>query len=368
MQDEAVRAALASGAWREKKDPKSGRTYYVNAQTRTSVWNLAKELAKIPQQQQQEQTKEKSQNIAAELQEQAKRWQEEEAALMQHITDLEREKVRLESEISVLLGPTETEATALREEEKWLRDAKHSLEVVVAEELQKQREQTVELQQLQAHVEKLRLKRKQELEAFESLRKRLTLLQQEHAEALADLRREEDAHASLEEEHRNETRQLENALRAEARVKELIKMRAAEVDRMKAELKAVCERKAELQQHHQRLSEEVADGSMGAATDALQEGASPVSPLLLSRLQREVARRKKSLQQLKQHQRVGEEAEWMRCESAELRRVAASAEREAKQMALFLAELRAQVQVVAPLVEAVARDVQQLVAESGTYR
>jgi hypothetical protein len=40
----AVRKALESGEWAEKKDPKSGRSYYVQRETKKTVWDLEKEL------------------------------------------------------------------------------------------------------------------------------------------------------------------------------------------------------------------------------------------------------------------------------------------------------------------------------------
>ncbi|KAF8301785.1 hypothetical protein TcYC6_0050980 [Trypanosoma cruzi] len=372
MQDEAVRAALESGVWREKKDPKSGKTYYVNVQTRVSVWNLAKELARLQQQQkfteEMELRKQKKlRSLAEERQAQAKKWQEEEEALMQRMAELEREKARLESEITILQGPTEVEAASLQEEQSRLLDVKQSLELIVSEELRKRRESAAELQQLQARLEALRQERQEELGMFESLRKRLEQLRQEHAEALADLQREEAVEESLREELQREERQLEDALHEEVRLKELLKMREDEVDRMKAELKAVCQRKAELQQQHQRLLEEVAESAMGAAEDTLQEPP-PSSSLLLSHLQREVANRKKSLRHLMQQQRLAKEAEWMEAESAELRRFTALAEREAQRLAQFSRELSDQVRAVTPLLEAVKHDVQQLEEEMEELR
>lgn len=43
-----VKEALASGEWEEKKDPKTGRTYYVNRKTKKTTWDLAKELSQQP--------------------------------------------------------------------------------------------------------------------------------------------------------------------------------------------------------------------------------------------------------------------------------------------------------------------------------
>ncbi|ESL10078.1 hypothetical protein TRSC58_02193 [Trypanosoma rangeli SC58] len=367
MQEEAVRAALESGAWREKKDPKSGRTYYINAQTHVSVWNLAKELAK-PQQRQtsaEEATLSKLkslQSLGAERQAQAKQWQAEEEALMQRVTELEREKARLESEITIMRGSTEVEATALQEEQKRLQDAKQSLEVVVSEELRKREEKTAELHQLQARLAKLRQERQEELAVFESLRKRLEKLREEHAEVLAELRHEEVVEESLQDELQREERELKDALREEARLKEFLKLREAEVDRMKAELKSVCQRRAAQQQQHQRLAEEVTASAMGAAEDTVGESSVSSSPLL-SRLQREVATQKRNLQRLRKQQRLGAEAEWMDAESADLRRFTALTEREVQRLARFLGELSDQTRAVTPLLEAIKREVRQLEEE-----
>ena len=43
--DDPVAKALESGDWHEKKDEKSGRTYYYNSKTKETTWNLAKKLA-----------------------------------------------------------------------------------------------------------------------------------------------------------------------------------------------------------------------------------------------------------------------------------------------------------------------------------
>ncbi|RNF25871.1 uncharacterized protein Tco025E_01876 [Trypanosoma conorhini] len=365
MQDEAVRAALESGAWREKKDPKSGRTYYVNARTRVSVWNLARELSK-PQQRQPSageaalSNQRNLQKLAAERQAQARQWQAEEEALVQRVTELEREKAQLESEVTILQGPTEAEAAALQEEQSRLQDAKQSLEVVVSEELRKRREATAELQRLQARLAARREERREELVVLESLRKRLEHLREEHAEALADLRREEAAEESLQDGLQREERQLEDALREEARLKEFLKLRENEVDRMKAALKAVCQRRAALQQQHQQLADEVAQGAVGAAAEDAAGGPPGFSPRLLSRLQRGVAARKTQLQHLRRQQRLGSEAGWMEAETAELRRVTALTERDVRRLAEFSRELSEQLRAVAPVLEAVKREVQQL--------
>eukprot|EP00760_Papus_ankaliazontas_P033504 PhM_4_TR6365/c0_g1_i1/m.100584 len=42
-----AKRALSSGEWREMKDPKSGRPYYVNVKTKQTTWDLAAELAKV---------------------------------------------------------------------------------------------------------------------------------------------------------------------------------------------------------------------------------------------------------------------------------------------------------------------------------
>ncbi|RNF05093.1 hypothetical protein TraAM80_04740 [Trypanosoma rangeli] len=367
MQEEAVRAALESGAWREKKDPKSGRTYYTNAQTRVSVWNLAKELAK-PQQRQtsaEEATLSKLkslQSLGDERKAQAKQWQAEEEALMQLVTELEREKAQLESEITIMRGPTEAEAAALQEEQKRLQDAKQSFEVVVSEELRKQEEKTAELHQLQARLVTLRQERQEELEVFESLSKRLGKLREEHAEVLTDLRHEEAVEESLQDELQREERELEDALREEARLKEFLKLREDEVDRMKAELKSVCQRRAAQQQQYQRLVEEVAGGEMEAAEDTVGEpsGSSSLRPC---HLQREVATQKRNLQRLRKQQHLGTEAEWMDAESAELRRFTALTEREVQRLAQFSRELSDQTRAVTPLLEAIKREVRQLEEE-----
>ena len=44
----AAKKALADGVWVEKKDPKSGKAYYMNKATKRTTWDLDKELAKAP--------------------------------------------------------------------------------------------------------------------------------------------------------------------------------------------------------------------------------------------------------------------------------------------------------------------------------
>ena len=47
--DAAVRTALAAGEWAERKDPKTGKSYFVNNTTKKTTWDLAKELASTGQ-------------------------------------------------------------------------------------------------------------------------------------------------------------------------------------------------------------------------------------------------------------------------------------------------------------------------------
>ena len=44
IQPDVVGAAIASGDWIVRKDPRSGREYYVNAASKKTVWDLHKEL------------------------------------------------------------------------------------------------------------------------------------------------------------------------------------------------------------------------------------------------------------------------------------------------------------------------------------
>ncbi|ORC87337.1 uncharacterized protein TM35_000221360 [Trypanosoma theileri] len=369
MSSDAVRAALESGLWREKKDQKSGRSYFVNTQTRVSVWDLARELARSQPTTKTTTAKTKgkdtAESLTAERKEQARRWQQQESNLTERVMALEREKVRLESEITVLQEPARAEAEVLQEQHQQLCDAKKSLEAIMASDLQLRREKTMELQQLQTKLDTLRLNRQQELEAFAVLKKRLAQLQQEHAEAVVDLEREENLIETLREEHNREERLLEDAIQEEARLKEFMKIRSGEVDRMKAELKGLCQRKAELQQYHQQLAAEMAEDVKDINEDRSQEGLSSSMPLL-SHLQDEVSRRRKSLQQLKQKQHLVNEAEWMEVESAELQHLRASTNAEVRQLALFTKELSDQVRVVLPLVESIKRDVEKLMEELET--
>ena len=43
-----VAAALAAGTWKEKTDPKNGKTYYYNPTTKETCWDLAKQLGATP--------------------------------------------------------------------------------------------------------------------------------------------------------------------------------------------------------------------------------------------------------------------------------------------------------------------------------
>ena len=223
--EDPVKKALESGEWKAKKDPKSGRTFYVHVQTRRSTWNLAKELAKIASESSGKKTIDglQAEEIAA-AEERAKINREErqqkmqaraqaEMKLREEIDRIEQNNQVLELEISNLRGPVRSEAAQVEELKRILADHEVSLQDVESELTEKRDQKSNDLLKLQNRIAILEAQLESEDQFHASVQQRYNQMSAERMELKSDLSREESVSLSLQAQIR-ETETKTQQLRA----------------------------------------------------------------------------------------------------------------------------------------------------------
>lgn len=229
--EDLVKKALESGEWKAKKDDKTGRVFYTHTQTRRSVWNLAKELAKAPAEAAAGGKKNidglQAEEIAA-AEERLKQAREErqqkmqtraavEMKLREEIERIEQNNQVLEMEISNLRGPVQAEAAQVEELKRILADHEVSLREVEDEMTTKRDQKNNDLLKLQNKIAILEAQLESEDQFRNSVQKRYDRMSVESLELKRDLSIEEEVSLSLQAQIR-ETELKSHQLRSKLQI------------------------------------------------------------------------------------------------------------------------------------------------------
>ena len=203
MSADPVAAALASGEWKAKNDPRSGRTFYVHSHTKRSVWNLQKELAKAQtadggkttidglQADEIQAAEERAQTTREERQAKLQARASAELKLREDIERLEQGNHAHEMEIANLTGPVQAEAAQIEELTRILADHRVSLRGVESELTVKREQKNAELLHLQSRIAMMEARLESEEKFRSSIKARYDKMLGESLELKTDLSREE---------------------------------------------------------------------------------------------------------------------------------------------------------------------------------
>lgn len=363
--EERIAEALASGIWKERVAP-SGKKYYVNAKTKKSVWQtqFAKELEAD------EASKSKdiaspsspaagstvlSKELREERLEKARRRQEEESQLNISIAQLERQKIKLENELSILQGPIEAEAAAIEDLKKQLSDQKQSVDTVAKEVAVRRKEKLAELQAMLAKVQKMESAKENEAAHQEAMRKRHAQLVSETQELQSDLLREQATAEAL----KQATRAAELKL---GQANEELRILQGELERKRGILRGLdadvvlaSKKKAEADQRLADLEKTAAElekrvekrRQLTYAQKELEKkrsGASDEMSMLIA-LMNKVEQRRRQLKELKQKAEVQENVLSLQTQNAKLKQLTADAARDKEQLGHLCKMLEQQTQL-----------------------
>jgi chromosome segregation ATPase len=267
MAEKLVADALASGEWKEKVDVNRGnRKYYVNTKTKKSVWDLAKELSGAAGGTQEkpvakEKPKEESQldHLREDRLQKARRRAEAEAQINVAISNLERQKVDLETEIARLQGPLEQEAATIAQLKREVEDARGSMQTVAKDTMQRRRERNAELQQIRARVQKIESTKENELQHLAAVKERHLRLQAEAHELRQDLLKEQSTAESLRSAVRESQLKLQGAEAELNHMKTQIQLKEQAVMEAEQEVVSICKKRAEAEAHTEQLQREMSD-------------------------------------------------------------------------------------------------------------
>lgn len=276
-----VDAALASGEWKAKVDAKSGRTYYVNTQTKKTCWNLAKELAAAsePVAVEPRAAVKTAEQLREERHDRSRRRSETEQALRDKVSQLESHKVELETEIARLKGPVEHEVEALAELRRAVGDQKFAVETVAREAAEKRATREKELHAAQAKVQSLLSIVEDEKAHRDAVEARQRQLTAEGMELKADVSKELANTEALRSSVRVAERKVEEAKSELARNQSELAARQAAVSEAEKTLVELSKRRSEAQESIERmkqqkefLSKQLAGGSKAqGAQDTLAQ-------------------------------------------------------------------------------------------------
>jgi chromosome segregation ATPase len=203
--NDPVAAALASGLWKEKKDPKSGKAYFVNTKTKKATWNLAKELGREgvgtpppagPGLRPSGRGK-SDEEMREERHQRARQRVEAEVALASQIAQLEQSKVELEADVARLKAPVEAEAAKLAELRQIVADKRYTIDAVHREALQRRQARDAELRSIMVNVTNLQSVVDSDAAFKESVDARHRQLLVESMELSSDLDKERAAAEAL---------------------------------------------------------------------------------------------------------------------------------------------------------------------------
>lgn len=345
--DPRVVAALASGQWKEHVAP-NGRKFYRHVVTKKPVWNLAKELAAMAAQEDKNPAaatpgsptttsvipeNERQERIAR-----AKKRQEEESQLNAAISQLERQKTKLETEIAILQGPVEADAAAVEELSHLLANRRAGVEQVSGEVAARRKEKHTQLQALLAKIQRLEATKESEAVHHAELSARHDRLNAETLELKADLLREQASAEALRASvtaARQRVEQVKQQLARAQRETEQKRQLVLDVEqqvRLASDTKFEAEKRVlALQGRLELLNAELAQRK--AMSFAQQEAARNASgevheSELISSLLQKVHQKKKLLKQLRERATREEHVEDMTEQAIQLRRVIHDAKRD----------------------------------------
>lgn len=328
---EVVAEALKSGKWKEKNDPRSGRKYYVHAETKRSIWadKFEKELTKD-----RKDTPTKPQVSARSLREErhekARRRAEAEAQLKEKIATMEQSKVELETEIARLKAPVEQETAQLNEMRRSLGDKKFSLQIVETEVVEKRKARDAELRALLDKVRSLQSVVDSEKTYRETVEAKHRQLVVEALELKSDLQREEAAAESLRVAVRSAELKLDEAKAHMSKQKTEVQHREELVRKAEEELRFVAKKKSELETSIEQLKKEKellterASRMKRVASSVAHEG----GEVAVQRLAEQYNKKAKQIEQLSKRQSTEEDVVVLEHSTMKLRQLITSAQKD----------------------------------------
>ena len=369
-----VAQALASGEWKQKVDVKTGKKYFVHVESKRSVWNLEKELARRTQAPSATTLRAGGSASATlekltrdERHQRARMRVEAETTLKAQITQLEQSKVDLEMEIARLIGPIELETAALGDMQAQQGDKQGALIALQQEARERRRARDAELQSIQkrvmmlqgafdsskSHREALEARHKQlmveahelkadlekELHNTDTLKQSLVAMDSKAADAKLELAR---LHSKLAERER-EIAVAEDDLRAAHATANELRAAIEERQALKLELTAKIKRVREVQQTAYARSADRVD------------------------LSQEYSRKLKQLSILERHQDAVETAGSLEVGNAKLQQLILAAQRDQTALARMNAVVLRECQRVAESLATLRRETKAAEAEVQRY-
>eukprot|EP00758_Cryptobia_borreli_P004697 Tbor_TRINITY_DN4528_c0_g1::TRINITY_DN4528_c0_g1_i1::g.15885::m.15885 len=197
MPDDIVAAALASGLFKKKEDPKSKRVYYVNTKTKKSTWKLTPEIVQAASGAPGVAVSSKESDAMAakqqEMLELRRKRLDLEAQMRAAVALREKQKLDLELELVRLEGPTEAETEELEEMRKELSELKVTQINIEKEQVQKMRSKQSELQKLLSKIVTLEAVTQNEKNHREAVQRRHDQLVEEGTQLKSDIEKERNA-------------------------------------------------------------------------------------------------------------------------------------------------------------------------------
>jgi chromosome segregation ATPase len=189
----------------------------------------------------------------------ARRRAEAEAQINVAISNLERQKIDLESEISRLQGPLEQEQAAVAQLRREEEDVRGSMQTVANDTMQRRREKNAELQQIRARVAKIESTKENEQQHLAAVKERHSRLQVEAAELRQDLLKEQQTAESLRGAVRESKMKLEAAEAELIQMKSQIEAKEHEVTEAEQEVVSLCKKRAAAEANVEQLQLEMSD-------------------------------------------------------------------------------------------------------------
>ena len=347
MSDEVViKEALSSGLFREKKDERTGRKYFVNVRTRKSTWKITAALlqqareagggasaATAGESAEQRRTAQRDERL-----EQSRKRAELEAQLRAGVSNLERQKAELESELSRLEGPVEAEVEALEVMRRELSDSKVSLMHVEKEVMQRRKDQHGTLQAIQSKIASLEAVSSNERTHRDAVELRYNQLVEEGMQLRADVQKERLAYDTLKIQVETSEGKIKQAEFDVERLGMQLVAKKGELQKVERALEDTCKEQLKVEEDVRSLEANIAEMTkhlkkrtsyaQRAAEDQRRGGSQKVLFNLVS----EVEEKKKVLSQLNRSGQRKDDVVRMQEQNAVLRHLIVSFNRDRKRL------------------------------------